>query len=99
MFKPYFHEAAEEKRLPNGVDVIAVFNADGDLRPLYVKIEGHDSVKVERVLSSKTVGYAGMETVEFVCAYVFMNELRNLKLNYHVQEHVWAVPGMIDGIY
>lgn len=99
MFKPYFYTNTEPEKMQNSVDVIAVFHSNGHLRPLYVKLEGYDSVKIEEVISSKTVHYAGIETMKFVCSYVFMNEKRHLELHYHVQEHIWSVPGYRNGSY
>ena len=35
----------------NFVDVIAIFNGEGNIRPLYIKIQGFDTVKIEHIVS------------------------------------------------
>lgn len=77
----------------NGVHVIALFNADGRIRPIYVKIEGYDSIKIEHVISVKDAPFCGTGNVlEFLCVYIQNNIQKKFKLRFNVHDHVWSIP-------
>lgn len=77
----------------NRVDVIAVFDKEGNIRPLYVKLQGHDSVKVEKVYKIGNAPFAGSGNIlEYDCGYVVDDTMRKFCLYYHVHEHCWTVP-------
>ena len=79
----------------NAVNVIAVFNSDGKIRPLYVKAEGYDTVKVSRVVSVKDAPFSGSGNVlAFTCRYISENMEKEILLYYNIHAHLWTVPGL-----
>ena len=81
----------------NFVDVIAIFDGTGRIRPLYLKVEGFDAVKIEHILSRGDAPFTGKGNVLlFQCVYDHMGEQRSIMLYYHVKDHVWTIPGTRD---
>ena len=79
----------------HGIDVIAMFNDQGEIRPLYAKIKGYGTIKIEGVISVDDAPFTGRGNVlEFVCEYVLKNMTNMFKLRYHVKEHMWSAPGL-----
>lgn len=77
----------------NAVDVIAVFDTEGNIRPIYFKAQG-DSVKVEKVLSRKQTKFAGIDTIEYTVLYISDDYKRQVKLHYYIDAHTWSMPGL-----
>lgn len=69
------------------VSVIASFDTDGHVRPLYVRIN-EDSLKVHS--SWLKPAYRG--TLEFQCKVIDSDCLKPLILTYHKVENVWTIP-------
>lgn len=69
------------------VSVIASFDTDGHIRPLYVRIN-EDSLKVHS--SWIKPSFRGM--MEFRCKIIDNDYLRPLVLTYHMAENVWTIP-------
>lgn len=69
------------------VPVIASFDTDGNILPLYVRIHGNSlkiqSSRVHRVLSN---------IIEFHCKVIDYNCLKPLVLSYYQAENVWVIP-------
>uniref|UniRef100_UPI004056E906 hypothetical protein n=1 Tax=Acetatifactor sp. TaxID=1872090 RepID=UPI004056E906 len=69
------------------VPVIASFDTDGHIRPLYVRINGI-SMKVdsyyERTMFSNTI--------EFNCKVIDNDYLKPVLLTYYQAERVWSIP-------
>lgn len=79
----------------NFVDVIAIFNGEGNIRPLYIKIQGFDTVKIEHIVSKGDAPFTGRgNVIAYKCTYIYMNEQKIVTLYYHIKDHVWTVPGL-----
>lgn len=76
------------------VDVIAVFNNLGKIRPIYVKIEGFDVIKIDQVVKVKTEKESASPRIEFQCSYIYQNEKRMIILYFWLNKHIWAIPDL-----
>lgn len=69
------------------VPVIASFDTDGNILPLYVRIHGEGlkihSSRVHRVFSN---------IIEFHCKVIDYNYLKPLILSYYIAENIWVIP-------
>ena len=80
------HGLKESPRL-QVVPVIASFDSDGNVKPLYVRI-GEESLKVfSAIVKSSTA-----EIMTFRCQVVDGDTLKPLELSYHSRESLWAIP-------
>lgn len=70
------------------VPVIASFNDDGQIRPLYVGIDG-ERLKV----SSSRVRRCFAGQVEFYCKLTVGDTLKPVLLTYYLNECIWTIPG------
>ena len=68
------------------VSVIASFDTEGHIRPLYIRI-GEDSLKVHS--SWLKPSYAQQH--EFQCRVVDQGVLKPIKLTYYEKEATWAI--------
>lgn len=69
------------------VPVIAAFDCEGHIKPLYIRI-GNESFQVHS--SSVKSCYSGI--LEFDCRIIDRRHLRPLILTYFPQDRVWAMP-------
>ena len=69
------------------VSVIASFDCDGHIKPLYVRI-GEESFKVH----SSWLKPSFLNTFTFQCQIIDGDMLKPLVLSYHVNESVWSIP-------
>lgn len=69
------------------VPVIASFDNEGHIRPLYVRIDG-DAYKIHT--SWLKPGFA--RTSVFQCQLIDNGQLKPLILTYYHQENVWTIP-------
>lgn len=69
------------------VSVIASFDTEGKVKPLYVRI-GTDSYKI--ATSWLEPGIGNIKTYQ--CQIEDGNTLKPLKLKHHVQEFMWTIP-------
>ena len=69
------------------VPVIASFNNDGQIKPLYVGINGErykvDSYWVRRTFSNQ---------IEFHCKLIVENMIKTIILTYYLHECIWTIP-------
>lgn len=73
--------------LSNIVPVIASFDSDGHVKPLYVRING-EPLRVH----SSWVKPSYLGTIEFECKVIDGDYLKPLSLTYHRQDCVWTIP-------
>ena len=71
----------------NIVSVIASFDTDGHIKPLYVRIS-EDSLKIYS--SWLKPSFRGL--MEFQCKVIDNDCLKPLVLTYHMTENVWTIP-------
>lgn len=69
------------------VPVIASFDTDGHVKPLYVRIDGV-SLKVH----SSWLKPSFNNTIEFQCQVIDRDCLKPLALTFHKMEGVWTIP-------
>lgn len=74
-----------------GIDVIAIFDSKGNIRPLYAKVEGYDAIKIENVIDVKNTTY---ERLDFTCVYIREGIKKKFTMCYNAQTHLWTIPGM-----
>ena len=83
----------EEKIRP--VDVISICSADGQIRPLRLRIENdaHELMRVDidEVLSVKEVQYVGVEAFIFLCRATVETHRWLFELKYTIRTHTWCL--------
>lgn len=77
------------------VDVIAMHSANGDIRPLRLRMEDekHDLVRVniDEVISCKEIQYVGIEARVFLCRAVIGDRKWLFELKYTIRSHCWTL--------
>lgn len=83
----------EQKMCP--VDVISMCSADGNIRPLRLRIEddAHQLIRVDidEVISVKQVQYVGIEAFIFLCRATVEQKRWLFELKYTIRTHVWCL--------
>ena len=69
------------------IPVIASFNEDGQIKPLYIGIEG-ERYKVE----SYWVRRSFANQIEFHCKIIYDYSYKNLIITYFMNECLWTIP-------
>ena len=81
------------------IDVIAVCTADGQIRPLRLRMEDEQKqmirVDVEEVVSTKQVTYVGIEAQIFLCRATLWGREWLFQLKYTFRSHMWWMLGRI----
>ena len=77
------------------VDVISVCSADGEIRPLRLRMEDEEHrllrIDIAEVISSKEIQYVGIEAHIFLCR-AFVGEKEWLfELKYTIRTHCWCL--------
>lgn len=77
------------------VDVIALYSANGDIRPLRFRMEDEQHqllrVDIDEIVSSRKIQYVGIEARIFLC-YATVNGKRWLfELKYTIRSHSWCL--------
>ncbi len=77
------------------VDVIALCGADGELRPLRLRVENEDKeltrMNILQVVSRKEVRYVGAEADYFVCIAEAWGRERLIELKFSLRTHSWQL--------
>ena len=85
--------AVEQNTCP--VDVISVCSANGDIRPLRVRMEdeAHQLLRVDidEIVNSRAVQYVGMEAYVFLCRATVQGKEWLFELRYNIRNHSWCV--------
>ena len=71
----------------NMVPVIASFDSEGHVKPLYVRINGNALKVHSSWLKPSFQGF-----LEFQCNVIDNDCLKPLLLTYHTRENVWMIP-------
>ena len=75
------------------VDVIAVYSANGEIRPLRLRIEDEEHrllrVDIEEVVTSKEIQYVGIEAQIFLCKATVEGKPWMFELKYTIRIHSW----------
>ena len=77
------------------VDVISMCSANGDIRPLRLRMESEDHqllrVDIDEIVSSKPVQYVGIEAIIFLCRAMVEEKERLFELRYTIRTHSWCL--------
>ena len=83
------------EQLNTPVDVISMCSANGDIRPLRLRMEAEDHqllrVDIEDVVSSKMIKYVGIEEVIFLCRATVGHKEWLFELKYTIRSHNWCL--------
>ena len=83
--------AVEQVNTP--VDVISMCSANGEIRPLRLRMESEDHqllrVDIDEVVSSKQVQYVGIEAIVFLCRATVEDKNWLFELKYTIRTHSW----------
>ncbi len=83
----------EQKICP--VDVIAMYSANGDIRPLRFRIEDEDHqlrrIDIDEIINSRRVQYVGIEAQIFLCRATVENKKWLFELKYTIRSHSWCL--------
>ena len=77
------------------VDVISVCNANGQIRPLRLRIEDEQQrqfrVNIDEVVSVKEITFVGVEAQIFLCRAWFEGREWLFGLKYSIRTHTWRL--------
>ena len=77
------------------VDVIAVCNADGSIRPLRLRLEDESRqilrINVDDVLDQREITHVGAEAHIYVCRAVLWDRPWTFELKYSIRSHTWTL--------
>lgn len=77
------------------VDVICVCSANGDIRPLRLRMEDEQHqllrVDIDEVISSKPIQYVGIEARIFLCRATVKGKQWLFELRYTIRSHSWCL--------
>jgi len=83
----------EERMQP--VDVISVCSADGEIRPLRLRMEDErrqlQRIDIDEIVSVKQVPYVGVESYIFLCKARQGSRCQLLELKYRIRTHTWWI--------
>ena len=82
----------EQKICP--VDVISICSADGQIRPLRLRMEDEEHkllrVDIDEVISVKQIQYVGIEAFVYLCRAMVREKQWLFELKYTVRTHSWC---------
>lgn len=77
------------------VDVICVYSANGDIRPLRFRTEDEQHqllrVDIDEVVSCREVQYVGIEAQIFLCSATIHGKKALFELKYTIRSHSWCL--------
>ena len=83
----------EQVNMP--VDVISMCSANGQIRPLRLRMETEDHqlmrVDIDEIVSSKSIQYVGIEAIVFLCRATVEGKEWLLELKYTIRTHSWCM--------
>lgn len=76
------------------VDVIAICSANGDIRPLRLRMEDEKHqllrVDIDEIVSIKAVQYVGIEAHIYLCRATVGGKAWLFELKYTIRSHSWC---------
>ena len=76
------------------VDVISICSADGEIRPLRLRIETEEHkllrVDIDEVVSMKPIQFVGIEAQVFLCRATVFDKQWLFELKYTIRTHNWC---------
>lgn len=77
------------------VDVISVCTADGQIRPLRIRLEDRAKqllrVDIEEVVSVRQIDYVGVESLIYLCRATVCHRNWLFELKYMIRTHSWCL--------
>ena len=77
------------------VDVISVCSADGQIRPLRLRMEDEEHqllrIDIDEIISMKPIQYVGIEAQIFLCKAVVKGREWLFELKYSIRSHSWSL--------
>lgn len=77
------------------VDVISVCSADGQIKPLRLRMEDEEHqllrVDIDEIISMKPIQYVGIEAQVFLCKAVVKGKEWLFELKYTIRTHNWCI--------
>ena len=77
------------------VDVIAMCSANGDIRPLRLRMEDEAHqlrrIDIDEVISSRRIQYVGIEAHVFLCRATVEDRKWLFELKYTIRSHSWCL--------
>ena len=77
------------------VDVISVCSADGEIRPLRLRMEDEEHqllrVDIDEIVSMKPVQFVGIEAQIFLCKAIVKGKEWLFELKYTIRTHSWCL--------
>ena len=83
------------------VDVIAVYSANGDIRPLRFRMEDEQHqllrINIDQVISCREIQYVGIEAHVFLCHATVRGKKWLFELKYTIRSHSWCLLRKVYG--
>jgi len=77
------------------VDVISVCSANGEIRPLRLRMEDEEHqllrIDIDEIISSRQVQYVGIEAYVFLCSATVKERRTLFELQYMIRSHCWCL--------
>ena len=77
------------------VDVISMFSADREIRPLRLRMEDEEHqllrIDIDEIISMKPIEYVGIEAQLFLCKAVVKGKEWLFELKYTIRTHSWCL--------
>ena len=77
------------------VDVICVCSANGEIRPLRIRMEDEEHqllrIDIDEVISSRPIQYVGIEATIFLCRATVGDKKWIFELKYTIRSHNWCL--------
>lgn len=81
------------------VDVIAVYSASGEIRPLRVQMEDDARqlmrVNIEQIVKVTQIEHVGAEATVFLCRATVWEQKWLFELKYSIRSHIWTMVGQL----
>ena len=77
------------------VDVISVCSANGDIKPLRLRMEDEEHqllrVDIHEIISMKPIQFVGIEAQVFLCKSIVQGKEWLFELKYTIRTHSWCL--------
>ena len=77
------------------VDVISVCSANGDIKPLRLRMEDEEHqllrVDIHEIISMKPIQFVGIEAQVFLCKSIVQGKEWLFELKYTIRTHNWCL--------
>ena len=77
------------------VDVISVCSANGDIKPLRLRMEDEEHqllrVDIHEIISMKPIQFVGIEAQVFLCKSIVQGKEWFFELKYTIRTHTWCI--------